>query len=91
MNRISTVSSTLDEINFWNALERALTTVDLSLKSKDIEFTKQILKATRRNHAYTALTTTEIEKALLKSKGYNNLLKDIPIHDLFHAKVNMNM
>jgi hypothetical protein len=81
------VNSTVEEINFWSALERALNNVDASLKTKEIEFTKQLLKTTRRNVAYNQLTTTEIEKALPKSREYNNLLKDFPIHDLLHAKV----
>jgi dynein heavy chain 1 len=81
------VNSALEEINFWSALEHALTNVDQNLKSKEIEFTKQLLKATRRNVAYNQLTTTEIDKALPKSREYNNLLRDFPIHDLLHAKV----
>lgn len=76
--------STLQEINYWNALERAFADVESRLDRDEIMLTLAVLRHAKRFHATISFKSdVGLSDSASRVRDYNHLLKDFPIQDLF--------
>lgn len=81
-----TTGSALQEINFWLSVERSLTHIKDQISRPEVEVTLQILNQAKRIQVvFVFKNDTDLDKALTKAQGYNNLMRDFPINDLLSA------
>ena len=78
--------SAAQEINFWNAMERALEDMEQQLQAPAIALTLEILTHAKRFHATVSFhADTGVKDCMEKVRSYNLLMKDFPLGALLSA------
>ena len=86
LDRDPGAGSALQEIHFWGALEAALEHLDEQLHAPAISRTLDVLTQAKRFHATVSFhADTGLKDHLERVRGYNLLLKDIPLGELHAA------
>lgn len=82
----TTAGTTMQEINFWAAMEKALEDLERQLHALEITLTLDVLTHAKRFHATVSFhADTGLKDCVEKVHGYNVLLKDLPIGELLAA------
>tara|TARA_B110000285_G_C14622497_1_gene379751 strand:- start:85 stop:519 length:435 start_codon:yes stop_codon:yes gene_type:complete len=75
MNNDPSEGQAIQEINFWNSIERSLANIDDQLKSPMIDITKKLLKtANKIQLIYHFELDTDLAQKLKQARDYNKLL-----------------
>lgn len=83
LDRDASSGTALQEASFWAAMESALDALDEQLHAGAVELTLQVLTHAKRFHATVSFhADTGLKDALDKVRGYNLLLKDLPLSAL---------
>ncbi|GBB84618.1 hypothetical protein RclHR1_01120006 [Rhizophagus clarus] len=78
--------TTIQEINFWLGMEKALKWIDQQLQGDYIGLTLNILRHAKRYHVTVSFTTdTDLKKSKERAVSYNQLMKNFPINELLSA------
>ncbi|CAJ0587193.1 unnamed protein product, partial [Mesorhabditis spiculigera] len=78
--------SSLQEMNFWLNLERALQKIQEKRECEEIQLTLEVLKAGKRFHATVSFDSdTGLKQALDLVNDYNMLMKDLPLNEIVSA------
>ncbi len=86
LGRDPSIDTALQEISFWQELERALNCISEKLESVEIMLTLDIL---RRGKLYFAIVSFDSDTGLKETvetvEDYNVLMKDLPLNELSSA------
>ena len=86
MDRDPSTGTTLQEISFWQNLERALNRILERRESIEVTLTLDILRLGKRFIATVSFDSdTGLKEALETAKDYNLLMKDFPLNELMSA------
>ncbi|CAJ0934299.1 unnamed protein product, partial [Mesorhabditis belari] len=78
--------SSLQEMNFWLNLERALQKIQQKRESDEVQFTLEALKAGKRFHALVSFDSdTGLKPAITQVTDYNLLMKEMPLNEIVSA------
>jgi len=72
----------MQEINFWNNMERSLTFVKDQLGTEEVVMVFAILSQTNQLIKFRFDSDIELDNKLKVAKEYNKLLKEIPLNQL---------
>lgn len=87
MDRDPSQGSATQEISFWISMERALSNIEVMLRSDEVVLTLDVLKNAKRFHATVGfLSDTGLKEAVDRvGKISNNIMKEFPMSDLLSA------
>ncbi|KAI3646052.1 hypothetical protein MP228_008980 [Amoeboaphelidium protococcarum] len=84
--RDSAVVNALQEVNFWQQLERELLDIEKQLQKDEVLLVMDLLKQAKRFHATIGfIQDTGLQACLDQAQKYNVLLKDFPAAEMMNA------
>ncbi|CEP03245.1 hypothetical protein PBRA_003005 [Plasmodiophora brassicae] len=92
VDRDPAAGSAMDEIHFWDAVDKELTNVTDQLRSPAVVLTFDLLRQQRRYHAITGFENDSgLAELRIKVNGYCKILRDWPVDAVVSARTTTDL